>query len=288
MKDTIYSPIKINLSLRILSAMPDRYHKVYSLFWQKDAAERLTITQKCGEIISDVTNVSGVKISGENLVDRSIAAVRAAGYDIPPINVSLHKFFPTGSGIGAGSGNAAAILKWLKTNYGAALTDKEIGSLGADVAFLASDYVLAHATGRGEVLSDAGIPPSLGWLLVFPNWSSSTKDAYRSLDKMRSLSRQNVVVSQEQAKAEACELVDTLRAGKRSGRIENDFFPLLVSAHREYLRAESIADDVGALAWGLCGSGSAFFMLFDDSDAAKTASGIFAEETWVNKTYFLE
>ena len=68
MADVIRCPIKINLILRVFSKLPNGYHEIYSLFWQKTAAERLTIRPKYDEIIGDSLNIEGMKIEGENLV----------------------------------------------------------------------------------------------------------------------------------------------------------------------------------------------------------------------------
>ena len=105
MADVIRCPIKINLILRVFSKLPNGYHEIYSLFWQKTAAERLTIRPKYDEIIGDSLNIEGMKIEGENLVTKALAAARKRA-EIPPLDVELEKFFPAGSGIGAGSGNA--------------------------------------------------------------------------------------------------------------------------------------------------------------------------------------
>ena len=138
MADVIRCPIKINLILRVFSKLPNGYHEIYSLFWQKTAAERLTIRPKYDEIIGDSLNIEGMKIEGENLVTKALAAARKRA-EIPPLDVELEKFFPAGSGIGAGSGNAGAMLKLLAAKYGARLSAEETAHLGADVAFLASD-----------------------------------------------------------------------------------------------------------------------------------------------------
>ena len=76
MADVIRCPIKINLILRVFSKLPNGYHEIYSLFWQKTATERLTIRPKYDEIIGDSLNIEGMKIEGENLVTKALAAAR--------------------------------------------------------------------------------------------------------------------------------------------------------------------------------------------------------------------
>ena len=154
MADVIRCPIKINLILRVFSKLPNGYHEIYSLFWQKTAAERLTIRPKYDEIIGDSLNIEGMKIEGENLVTKALAAARRRA-EIPPLDVELEKFFPAGSGIGAGSGNAGAMLKLLAAKYGARLSADETARLGADVAFLAS--AVASRIPRMELRDEGGL-----------------------------------------------------------------------------------------------------------------------------------
>ena len=288
MRSIIDSPIKINLILRILSRRSNGYHEIYSLFWQKKAIERLTIQANCDEIMGDSLKVEGMPIMGENLVTKALLSARKYMAGIPPLKIRLEKFFPAGSGIGAGSGNAAALLKWLKENFALKITAEQIGKLGADVAFLASDSEIAEARGVGERLTPAGEAPKLGWILAFPKWASNTKEAYAKLDAMRDDSGCYHAPTDEEIAKEAAEYLEKLNNRLRVGRLPNDFFPVLAAEHREYGIAEEIASATGACGWGLCGSGSAFFGLYDSHEAARNAEKIYGNENWILKTFYLE
>ena len=249
MADVIRCPIKINLILRVFSKLPNGYHEIYSLFWQKTAAERLTIRPKYDEIIGDSLNIEGMKIEGENLVTKALAAARKRA-EIPPLDVELEKFFPAGSGIGAGSGNAGAMLKLLAAKYGARLSAEETARLGADVAFLASDHVMAEARDVGEKMTPFAPPFDLRWLLVFPEWSSGTKEAYAKLDALREARGER----REAATAADMRLVEALARGERAGLMPNDFYEVSAAEHAEYAAAERTAETTGSRGWGLCGS----------------------------------
>ncbi len=43
LEELLISPIKINVTLRVLSKRPDGYHEIISLFWMKKGIEGLTI-----------------------------------------------------------------------------------------------------------------------------------------------------------------------------------------------------------------------------------------------------
>lgn len=72
------------------------------------------------------------------------------------------------------------------------------------------------------------------------------------------------------------------------GLLPNDFLAPLTKEHSEYSCAGKIAKDSGALAWGLCGSGSAYFAVCGDNDSADRAVEMYQNENWILKTSKLE
>ena len=284
MADTIHCPIKINLILRVYSKLPNGYHEIYSLFWQKTAAERLTIHPKYDEIIGDSLNIKGMKIDGENLVTKALAAARRHK-SIPPLKLTLEKFFPAGSGIGAGSGNAGALLRLLAAEYGARPDAEETARLGADVAFLASENIMAEARGIGEKMTPFTPHFDFRWLLVFPKWSSGTKEAYAKLDALREARS----ATHKADEAADMQKIEALACGERVGLLPNDFYEVSEEEHAEYAAAWKAAEASGARGWGLCGSGSAFFALYADAGGtAAQAAQTFEKMDWVLKTYIVE
>lgn len=279
-----YSPIKINLTLRILNKRADGYHDLFSLFWRKDASERLTILDNCAEITGDIIDVAGAVIDGENILTRVINAARKKNAVIPPLKILLEKVFPAGSGIGAGSGNAAALLDLLKETSGLRFTEEETAGFGADVAFLASGCRMAEASGVGEILKPVSSGFDARWLLVFPKWSSNTAEAYAKLDAARK-GRGYEAPSAGSLRDEARAVLKQLESGACAGRLPNDFYGVSADAHPEYAEAERTARGMSASAWGLCGSGSAFFALFKAADKAEEAASVFRKKNWVSKTY---
>ena len=102
MNGSYISPVKINLTLRVLSRRPDGYHEIISLFWKKKGIEGLTIQPHGNENIGDILDVRGMEISGENILFRALKWARSRSPIIPPLRMCLTKEFPAGSGIGAG------------------------------------------------------------------------------------------------------------------------------------------------------------------------------------------
>ena len=77
-------------------------------------------------------------------------------------------------------------------------------------------------------------------------------------------------------------------AGQAAGLLPNDFLEVVSKGRPEYFRAFETAESSGALAWGLSGSGSAFFMVFDDGELSRRAISLLDREDWVIKTTELE
>jgi 4-diphosphocytidyl-2-C-methyl-D-erythritol kinase len=258
--------IKLNLTLRVLNKRRDGYHNICSLFWRLRSPEALEVDFSAGR---DNLTVTGADISGENILTRTCRHLREVYGDgaLPPLGIRLHKRLPAGGGVGAGSGNAAALLRLVKSAYGIGGGEfPGVASLGADVAFLASGHSLAVACGVGDVLRGMAGDLSLSAVIFFPRWSSDTPRAYRSLDLARA-SGHNPAVTEDAASGEAESLLGALLDGRRVGAIPNDF--MCCAGHEDkYAALESLACSTGSLAWGLCGSGSSFFALYSPRDAS--------------------
>ena len=280
METELISPVKINLILRILDRRSDGFHNIYSLFCRKYSAERLTIKTKCCEIMGDTLNVDGAEISGENLVTKALSAARKKNGSIPCFDMRLKKVYPAGSGIGAGSGNAGALLRFLAEHYGAAFSGEEIAALGADVAFLASGREAAEARGAGELLEPFTGVPEMSWMLAFPEWSSNTAQAYARLDARRE-AKGFTPPEESELTSERDRVISALKSGRSAGRLPNDFFEVLAGEHDEYLHAEERCSEAGLPGWGLCGSGSAFFALCRNGEEALRLSALFRDDGWI-------
>ena len=263
MADLLFCPIKINLTLHVLQKRADGYHELRSLFWKKTGAEALTVALSTNG--KNSLEVQGAKIAGKNIID-SVLEFASQKITFPPLSIKISKRYPQGSGIGAGSGNAASLLSWLATHYFLSCTPKELASLGADVSVLAQDLPLQFATGIGEILEPLKINLQLQLLLAFPVWSSSTALAYRQLDECA-----NEKFEPLDYKMEAQNVAEKLSKGNSLGLLANDFLPPAMKMHPEYYKIFDIAEYCDTLAWGMCGSGSAAFMLSNDTEKLNKA-----------------
>ena len=150
---------KLTLSLRVTGVRADGYHLLESEMVTIDLADELTF--------SPGHNV----LPDDNLVSR---ALRAVGRDA---HVELEKRIPMGGGLGGGSADAAAVLRW------AGCSDLALAaSLGADVPFC---LVGGRAMVRGIGEDVSPLPfESRVFTLLTPPFAVSTPDVYRTWDSL--------------------------------------------------------------------------------------------------------
>jgi len=286
LEDLLICPIKINITLRVLSQRPNGYHEIISLFWKKKGIEGLTIQPNGNENIGDILETEGIKIDGENILTKTLFWARSKCQEIPSLHIRLKKEFPTGSGIGAGSGNSAAMLRWLSFRYGLDILNDSVSMIGADVPFLAGDTDVALISGIGEKSVPLGQLPELKLLLVFPVWRTDTAAAYFELDNLRKHKKNKYC--HEEYEREAMTIFEKLKLKEKIGLLPNDFLEVVSKEHPGYFTAFDIAEKSGSIAWGLSGSGSALFMIFKDGNSLKTAKHFLERQEWVTKTTELE
>lgn len=167
---------KLTLSLRVTGVREDGYHLIDSEMVTLDLADRLTLSPGDeGFTVSGLGADGVVPADPTNLVMRALAACgRSAA-------VHLEKRIPTGGGLGGGSADAAAILRW------AGIVDPAVAvRLGADVPFCLLGEGRARVTGIGEEVSPLPFDEVAGraYTLIVPPLHVSTPAVYGEWDRM--------------------------------------------------------------------------------------------------------
>jgi 4-diphosphocytidyl-2-C-methyl-D-erythritol kinase len=171
----LIAPAKLTLSLRITGVRDDGYHLIDAEMVSLDLHDVVTIVDEGSEDITvDGPFADGVPLGADNLVAR---AMRVAGRAAA---VSIRKEIPHGGGLGGGSTDAAAVLRW------AGVTDLAIAaSIGADVAYCLVGG-RARVRGIGEIVDPLPHEPRVVTLVV-PPLSVSTPAVYRAWDALGGL-----------------------------------------------------------------------------------------------------
>lgn len=170
---TLLAPAKVTRTLRVTGVRADGYHLVDAEMVTVDLADELVIEPdgRGMTVVDEAGRGLPVPEDGSNLVARALAlAGRTAG-------VRLTKRIPAGAGLGGGSADAAAVLRW--AGY-----DDPVGAagLGADVAFCLVGG-RARVRGIGEVLDPLPFVERTLTLLT-PPFGCSTPAVYRRWDEL--------------------------------------------------------------------------------------------------------
>ena len=249
---------KLNLSLRVTGRREDGYHDLVSLFLRIPSGETLRVMPRAGDASEDLVKVEGMALEGENIASRALRLARDAGLSVPCLEIEILKSLFPGAGLGAGSGNGAALLRWLAAGSSDPRWNDVARRTGADVPCLFSGFPVVLVSGIGDRLEPLS-SIALGAWVVFPEWSVKTKNAYDELDAR---CFRGYPLLEPEARAEALSIHGALGRGERVGLLPNDFAPPLLDRFPGYLELFGDWERSGALAWGITGSGGAAFCLF--------------------------
>lgn len=129
---------KLTLALRVVGVRADGHHLIDAEMVTVDMADELAFSAGDGLDVVPVAGGLDVSAGDDNLVCRALRAVGRTAH------VRLTKRIPAGAGLGGGSADAAAVLRW------AGAEDPAVAAtIGADVAFCVRGG-RARVTGVGE------------------------------------------------------------------------------------------------------------------------------------------
>ena len=212
------APAKLTRSLRITGVRADGYHLIDAEMVTLDLADEVVLSPGDG---LEVVGATGLAVPGDddNLVRRALAALGRRA------TVRLVKRIPAGAGLGGGSADAAAVLRW------AGCADLALAaSLGADVPFCLVGG-RARVTGVGEVLTPLPFEDR-AYTLVVPPFGVPTPEVYREWDRL----------------------------GGPSGDGPNDLEPAALAVAPELAEWRDHLGEATGLVPTLAGSGSAWFV----------------------------
>jgi 4-diphosphocytidyl-2-C-methyl-D-erythritol kinase len=171
---------KLTRTFRVVGRRPDGYHLIDAEMVALDLADELEISDGDGlEVVDAITWTGSPKDrpdleelrSTDNLVVRALVAIGKRAH------IRLTKRIPRASGLGGGSSDAAAVMRWAGSD------DLEMAAaIGADVPFCLHGG-RARVTGIGERLTPLA-PLQLSLVLVTPAFSISTAAVYAAFDEL--------------------------------------------------------------------------------------------------------
>ncbi|MEQ8907990.1 MAG: 4-(cytidine 5'-diphospho)-2-C-methyl-D-erythritol kinase [Vicingaceae bacterium] len=243
---------KINLGLFIKCKREDGFHELESVFVPVDWKDELEIKEAAEFSFSS----SGLSIPGDldnNLCVKAYQLLKQ-DFDIPAVQLHLHKNIPMGAGLGGGSSDAAFTLKGIDQLFELNLSHEKLehyaAQLGSDCVFFIQNKT-ALVRGRGELL-DFSLQLTLKAyvLMVKPKVFISTQEAY---SKIKPQAPQNSLPDLLQ-----------LPIAEWEGRLKNDFEAALFPDYPELATIKEKLYEAGAKYAAMSGSGSCLYGLFDE------------------------
>jgi 4-diphosphocytidyl-2-C-methyl-D-erythritol kinase len=224
----VKAPAKLTLTFRITGVRDDGHHLIDAEMVSLDWHDTLTIDSSSTGLTAGGAYAAGLPLDESNLVARALCHVdRTAA-------VHIHKSLPHGGGLGGGSADAAAVLRW--AGYGDV---RAAAALGADVPFCLVGG-RARVRGIGELVEPLPFEP-MDLTLVVPPMSVSSPFVYRQWDQL---------------------------GGPHSDG-GNDLEPAAVSAFTALARWRDRIREAAGLVPSLAGSGATWFLRgHHDLDAA--------------------
>lgn len=236
MPEVLRAPAKLTLSLRVTGVRSDGYHLLDAEMVTLDLCDTLEFRPGDGLDIEFDTHgarpgTSAVPVDDANLVSKALKAVGRQAH------VRLRKRIPAGAGLGGGSADAAAVLRW------AGVTDLNLASsLGADVPFCLVGG-RARVTGVGEHVQPLAFDELAGsaYTLLTPPVHVSTIEVYKRWDRM----------------------------GGPTGANGNDLEPAALDAYPELARWRDRLGHDTAQTPMLAGSGGTWFVMGDFPESGR-------------------
>jgi 4-diphosphocytidyl-2-C-methyl-D-erythritol kinase len=166
----LLAPAKLTWYLDVTRRRDDGFHELRSEMVTVDFADRLDVDE-AGDSLRLEGPFSEIPLDQHNLVTRALNLVeRRAG-------VTLHKVIPPGGGLGGGSADAAAILRWA-----GGVSSEAALSLGGDVPFCQVGG-RALVEGVGERVTPLPFEPREVTLILL-GFGVNTRECYQAFDEL--------------------------------------------------------------------------------------------------------
>ncbi len=257
------APAKINLTLDILGKRPDGYHDVAMLMQAVSLSDTVELTLTDKENIEISCSDPSIPTDSRNIVYKvADAFFKTTGIKNTGVSIYIQKVIPCEAGLAGGSADGAATLRLLNIAFDAHLSDKELCEVGAKVGADIPFCILGGtrlATGTGTTLNKVRSMPKCFIVIVKPEISVSTREAYALADN-----RQGIRIKY----TDYCKQM--LYSGDLSGvcsTLHNDFEEVLNLSEINDIKTAMYKSK--ALGAAMSGSGSAVFGVFRNERKAQ-------------------
>lgn len=251
---------KLNLYLDITGRREDGYHLLETVMQSIDLYDIVEIQISAGSGITVRCDADGIPSDERNIAYKAAKRYMEMADVNANVMIDIQKRIPSGAGMGGGSADAAAVLYVMEDHFGVLGTERLMelaASLGADVPFCLAGGTKV-CTGIGEIMRDTHPVKGCWFLVVMPDFTCPTGEAYARYD-----------AAPLPARNALAEFEDALSGGF-ADKMYNSFGELYADPRIEDIITRLKASGAeGAL---LTGSGAAVFGTFSDRAAAEAAA----------------
>ena len=176
---------KINLYLKVIKKLKNKYHQIETLFCYLDIHDQILVSSS---MTSNQITFIGKFSKGISNTNNTILKLLNILKKYPKFNrykfkIKIIKNLPQGSGLGGGSADASVLLNFFNKNLKLDLNRKAISlicnKIGSDVKpSLNTNFKMLY--GSSNKIIELNKRPKLNILLVYPNCFNSTKNIYHS------------------------------------------------------------------------------------------------------------
>jgi 4-diphosphocytidyl-2-C-methyl-D-erythritol kinase len=176
---------KINLYLKVIKKLKNKYHEIETLFCFFDIYDQIFVSsnRRNNEIIFTGKFSKGISNTNNTVLKLLNILKKYPKFNKHKFKIRIIKNIPQGSGFGGGSADVSALLtffnKYLELNLKKKMISLICNKIGADVEpSLNTNFKILY--GANNKIIELNKKPKFNVLLVYPNCFNSTKNIYLS------------------------------------------------------------------------------------------------------------
>ena len=251
---------KINLALHVTGIQADGYHALDSIVVFTDVFDRLFFKHSLKNVVTLTGEFSGSVNVQENSI---LQALKLFGNGLTDrFSINLEKNLPIGAGLGGGSADAAAVIRFITNNSKHLMPSSEVLSkIGADIPACVLS-VASRVRGIGEIVRPLDMSEINLWVvLVNPDIFVSTGSIFEEVTEKHNQPLESFI-----------DLSSTDKFVDYLNRQRNDLQTIAIKKHPEINKVlATIEETEDVLLSRMSGSGSTCFGLYRNQDIAKKA-----------------